>query len=530
MDAPSENVTNVEENKDNRLTPIVRPPNHGAYFLNEKTGAFVRLEAGKNEDLQVTNADRGFGFVQPVGTVISDPGKIWTIWSKMMNLRNMQITRYDGKVLLQENWIDDPGMANIAWLPSFTLPANKNENEIEEAVIQVEIEKNLRPGFYILHDDSFLMGQQREDVTAYYPFIVSSESKKEQAWLNHAEGCFKKIFAQYENVFQSGVQNNYKALRACAEKQHLAMKMAKTNDVKQKLRKQLLFLSSLANPSMTEVKNMLFEQMAANGDELSLWFWKKTHSDALDKLTEVASCLKRGVDYADLLPGLYSYYLGTLMPPVLDLEAFIWIPFTYLDKNSDVVKLLFASITEKTDDWKLLLVQILGAIEVKRLQKVAQTNPELKDWIDQLMQNNARYFSELIEDVRVLDKPLTVAIGPFEFQGLTPEEEAEVEQKSIAHEKQLISCYHGFERRIGKRATAFMLEILLDKQIMGRDLTATMKDPFEAHRRIPAVDAEFVQCARHALSDIALRPSLDPNKSVSMMVATSGQKISPWLK
>lgn len=530
MEVPSEQTTNVEENKDNKLTPIVRPPNHGAYFLNEKTGEFVRLDAGKNEDLQVTNADRGFGFLQPVGTVISEPGKIWTIWSKMMNLRNMQITRYDGKVILQENWIDDPGMANIAWLPSFTLPANKNEKEIEDAIVQVEIEKTLRPGFYILHDDSFLMGQQREDVTAYYPFIISAETKKEQAWLNLADGCFKKIFTQYENVFQSGVQNNYKALRACAEKQHLAIKMAKTNEIKQKLRKQLLFLSSLANPSMTEVKNMLFEQMDAKGDELSLWFWKKTHSDALDKLTKVASCLKRGVDYADLLPGLYSYYLGTLMPPVLDLEAFIWIPFTYLDKNSDVVKLLFASITEKTDDWKLLLIQILGAIEIRHLQNVAQTTPELKDWIAQLMQNNARYFSELLEDLRVLDKPLTVAIGPFEFQGLTPEEEALVEQKSMTHEKQFISCYHCFERRIGKRATAFMLEILLDKQIMGRDLTATMKDPFEVHRRIPAVDAEFIQCARHVLSDIALRPSLDPNKSVTMMVATSGQKISPWLK
>ena len=350
-------VTSVTEEpldahkKEDAPQPIVRPPNQGVYFVRDLSGEHVRLEAGKTTDLQVTNADRGFGFTQPVGTVISNPANVWTIWSRTMNLRNVQITRYDGTVILSENWIDEPASSNIAWLPALALPSIKNDRELEDSIIQLQLEKTPRPGFYILHDDSFLRARLKDEVTAYYPFIIANDGNKELVWQNAADACFKRIFTQYENAYQSGVQSNYKVLRSCAERQHLALKLTKQNDVKQRLKKQLLFLSSLANPSMTEVKNMLYEQMAPKGDNLTVWFWKKSHAEALDRLSKVASCLRRGVAYEDLLPGLYSYYLGTLMPPVLDLEAFVWIPFTYLDPKSDLLKSLFHSIMEDREDW-----------------------------------------------------------------------------------------------------------------------------------------------------------------------------------
>lgn len=529
-------VTSVTEEpldahkKEDAPQPIVRPPNQGVYFVRDLSGEHVRLEAGKKMDLQVTNADRGFGFIQPVGTVISDPANVWTVWSRTMNLRNVQITRYDGTVILSENWIDEPANTNIAWLPSLTLPALKNDRELEDSIIQLQLEKNLRPGFYVLHDDSFLRARLKDEVTAYYPFIIANDGNKEQVWLNAADACFKRIFTQYENAYQSGVQSNYKVLRGCAERQHLALKLTKQNDVKQRLKKQLLFLSSLANPSMTEVKNMLYEQMAPKGDNLTVWFWKKTHADAVDRLSKVASCLRRGVAYEDLLPGLYSYYLGTLMPPVYDLEAFVWIPFTYLDPKSDLLKRLFNLIVDRNDDWKILLVQILEAIELDRINKSSRSNAALKEWAESMTQDNLRAFSELSEELKLLDKTQTIAVGPFTFRNLSEEEQAEVEQKARSHESQLNSCYRNYERRVGKRASSFILEVPLDNQISGRPLMAVMKDPFEEHRRLPAVDSEFIQCVRHVYSDLALRPTLNPEKSVSFMVSISAQKISPWLK
>lgn len=529
--APEQKETSESQNKEETQKPIVRPPNQGVYFVRELSGEHVRLDAGKTTDLQVTNADRGFGFTQPVGTVISDEANLWTIWSRTLNLRNIQITRYDGTVILPENWIDEPSNVNIAWLPSLTLPSIKNNRELEDSIMQLQLEKSLRPGFYILHDDSFLRARLKDEVTAYYPFIIANDGNKEHVWQNAADACFKRIFTQYENAYQqSGVQSNYKVLRNCAERQHLAIKLTKQNDVKQRLKKQLLFLSSLANPSMTEVKNMLYEQMAPKGDNLTVWFWKKSHAEALERLSKVVSCLRRGVAYEDLLPGLYSYYLGTLMPPVLDLEAFVWIPFTYLDPKSDLVKRLFNLIMEDNDDWKLLLVQLLGAIELDRLSKSSRAESSLKAWVDAMIQENERYFSDLGEEIKVLDKPQTIAIGPFAFQNLDDEEQETVERKARSHESQLNSCYRNYERRVGKRATSFVLEVPLDNQLMGRPLLVVMKDPFEEHRRLPAVDSEFIQCVRHVYSDLALSPTLNPEKSVRFMISMSAQKISPWIK
>ena len=141
-----------------------------------------------------------------------------------------------------------------------------------------------------------------------------------------------------------------------------------------------------------------------------------------------------------------------------------------------------------------------------------------------------RYFSDLGEEIKVLDKPQTIAIGPFAFQNLDDEEQETVERKARSHESQLNSCYRNYERRVGKRATSFVLEVPLDNQLMGRPLLVVMKDPFEEHRRLPAVDSEFIQCVRHVYSDLALSPTLNPEKSVRFMISMSAQKISPWIK
>lgn len=530
IQAASETPDNEGENyKKEYQPPIVRPPNMGIYYTTHKSDEPLRLEAGSTTDLQVTNADRGFGFTQPVGKIITDTLKTLTVWSRAMNLRNIQITRYDGAAILSENWLDEPSVENIAWIPSVSLPVVKNETEIEDAIIQVELEKPLRPGFYILHDDSFLRARQKNEVTAYYPFIVSGENNTRHVWTTSAESCFKRIFAQYEQALPEG-QSQYKALRGCAERHHLALKLTTENEAKQKFQKQLLFLSSLANPAMTEVRNRLYEQMAPKGDALTIWFWKKSHADALERLKKIASCLRRGMAYDEILPGLYSYYLGTLMPPVTDLEAFIWIPFTYLEPDSDLLKRLYHSILAGNEDWKLLLVQILGAIEVTRLLKTDTPETSLKTWIASMTQDGMRDFAEIHEEIRLLEKPQTIAVGPFSYHGLTEEEQTEIEQKARQYDSQLTECYHNFERRIGKRASSFILEIALDNQVIGRNLPVVFKDPFEAHRRLPATDQAFVQCARRVLSDLALRPSLNPDKSVQIMISTSNQKISPWLK
>ena len=522
VSGPEPEASAVQVQKTDASVP--HPDYPGVFIMHNDM--FVEIARGSADELKTTNAERGFGFLQPLGEHYSVPITSWTILSKRLNLTTLQISRLEGFVIMPNLWFEAVSHENAAWLPKFTVPTSIKIPNPNEPLAQMTINEPLEPGFYVLHDDSFVRSRKTGEVSAYYPFVVVDSESGLRPWEEEAQRCFELFFSQYENAQFGQTAKDMKALRHCAELQQLIMKMRGAERDEQKITDRLLFLSSIARDTSSDVRAELYKRMDASGSELSTWLWERAHAEIIHRLTEVSRRLKENVPYEEQLRPLYEYYLGTSTPNIRGLRSLLWLPFVALDSSDPQLELLFSSIGDE-GVWQPLLVQILGALEVERIQKMAHDHSTISKWLGRVQHDIDASFSEMHRKIKPRSSMATASIGPFTFNNVSAEDANALRQKALSRSKEFTSCYNALERRRGRRDTFLVMEIPLDDHIVGREVHSVLKDPFDVERRLPVVDAEFIHCTRKVFHDLSLPSVFEPSKTMSFVVSVHGQNAAP---
>ncbi len=520
----------VEEN----VTPQWAKPDRPGVYLNYNQ-TFVELFRGNLDDLQTTNADRGFGFLTPVGQRYAGDNQVWTVWNRRLNPNTLQITRMDGAVILSDDWVEDVSNENVAWLPAYSVPLEIRQVSKNDPIVHLTATEPLTPGFYVLHDDSFVRARHKNEVAAYYPFLITDDNSVEMLWQRAAENCFTRLFEKYDSQF-NGKVDKIGELKACAEQNVLSQRLSRDESKRALFQNQRLFLASNARVSFNTIETKIFDKQDLQGDALERWFWKRAKFSILMRLQSLHDRLVANAEsgantpYQDYLPSLYRYYLATENPTQQGLEGLFWIPFSALSPDDAQLKALFSALTTN-EDWRPRLTTLLGAVEWRKIASAVENNPEFEPWFKAMSPDVVAAFKDIAAKIALRDEPATLTIGPFEVSQLPPEDQLSVVQKVTKRAKALESCARGLERRLGKRNATLIFEFNFDTSL-GAHTTTRLIDPFAETRRVstPVVDAEFTQCVRQNLTEITVTPSLTPVLHASFALTIHAQKQAPWQK
>jgi len=519
---PTEEPAPVPEQK---VVEVAHPDHPGVFFQHD--GMFIEMQRGTENELMTTNAERGFGFSQPQGDHYSVPLKSWTVWSKRMNLTTLQITRIEGTVIMPQVWFDAVSNENIAWLPSSSVKLKVSVPNKTEPLAVISVDEPLAPGFYVLHDDSFVRARQTDEVTSYYPFIITDD-QNQLAWEVEAQRCFESFFAQYELAKFGQTAKDFKKLRQCAELHQLSYKLVESEKNHTKIKDQLLFLASIAREASSEVRAQLYNRMDVKGSELTSWFWQRIHAEVMHRLTEIAHRVRENVPYDDQVRALYEFYLGTATPNDTGLKTLYWVPFAVLDPQDEQLQTLFEDINNDAL-WAPQLIDLLGAIEYNKIERIAQKNPVIDSWFESFKKDIDPRFTEKLESLKFRDQSASIAFGPMWFSGVLESERTMLTEKVNSKLKEISSCYNSLEKRKGRRDALLVFDISLDNHLTGRGVPMTLRDPFGDERKAPVYDNDFSQCLRKAFSDVSLPATLDPSKFLSFTIVIHGKNKSAAL-
>lgn len=441
----------------------------------------------------------------------------------------------DGVAILPDNWSLDSKTENVAWLPLYSVPVETHYLNSSEHMVKLGVLEPLKPGFYVLHDDSFLQARRKDEVSSYYPFVIVDSNSDEDMWQIGASTCFAELFKKYDKVGSETKQDDSAAIRACAELQHLSARLNESDDNRAKLGRQMLFLAGLSHRFGRDIEQRMFDQMSAHGEALDVWFWKHSKLNILSRLDQVVRRLQVNADsnantpYAEFLPSLYAYYLGVTNPAQQGLEALFWVPFSVLKADDAALRSLYTKIITN-ERWQILLVSLLGAIEYKSLKAFASQSKENAAWLKSVELDIPASFREMADLIEVQETRSTSVLGPFITRNVAEEEVGALVQKITSNTKAVDACRRDLERRVGKMNATVVVDINLENAL-GVHNNIVITDPFANQRRTsrPLFDAEFAQCTKQAFSSLVGRPSLEMEKHVSFAFTMNGQTTAPWL-
>lgn len=509
---------------------LSRPEDLGAFLRHE--GGLIELRRGQISDLFPTNAERGFGFSEARGELIVSNSTGLVVNTPRLNAHTLQLTRIEGYAVLPPVWSDEARAENVAWLPTKSIPVSLKVLNKDEGYAEMSMDAPLTPGFYVLHDDSFIRARMRSEVSAYYPFVVTAAKGAELPLVSALRRCFDAAFLSYENaVVPLPDEEDLRAIRACATRHQLLMRMASTKaEVKVQLKEQLLFLQRVSESNAPALRNLLIESMNPNSAGLALWFWEQIQGDVLLKLTALHKKLAEGQALdPQMIADLYYYYYGEEKGPQSSLDALLWLPFYRVDGNNPYIGELFSKVTANRP-WVLDLIELLGAIQIEKIKTHAQSNDKITNWYELFADEIPLAFREKAANLRLNPVGASAVIGPIFFSEVSKEQELVIRTALQARARELIACTRSLERRLGKRSAFFVFYLPLDTNLMGRDTASSMRDPIDQLRANPIVDPDFIACNKAVFDSIALPPALEPIQSVTFGITINTSLTAPWLK
>ena len=522
LTACSRGRTDSESSKDAQNAPETAAPEvvEPTHALPPGDGAFVRngdvfksINAGDNAWLLPTNADRGFGFGYPAGTVVSSKTREFTIQAPQIHPDMLQITRFSGVAASTEHWTDEVSNANVAWIAEAHIPTEVEIIQSDKGTTDIHLTEDLEPGFYVIHDDTMMRGRRNEDVTAYYPFIVHKGGS--EIWTHKAEGCFKSQFEKYGALLPMTAPDDIKAIQTCAQTVRIALKAARDDEKSiQTNQLRLIWLSRLALPNDPVIASAMRLHMSKDSDGLAHDLWQTVQSDDLNMLSQLyaASKSKQPLDKDFVRQIVADNMPGSETTSVLALSWMVFV--TPKASENEQIQDLFEKISSG-EDYQTDLLAMIGGIHWRRMMDLASTQRSLSPYIQKLKANVDEHFVSAAASLQANKSRDKVFLGPFGFENI-PDEEISAWRATLMDKKRDIESCLG-QSNIRDNAT-LILEQPLNGSIIGSEKPGTLRDPIDKLRSLPVIPPETVNCILKAFGSLPFNPSLDNDQSVKMAI------------
>lgn len=493
-----------------------------------ENGVFVgdvdhEIPAGNLERLMPTNAERGFGFGAPSGTQISQEAMNLTIFHTPLKTRQLQITFYRGIAVNAEAWGSDVNDSNVAWLPEHSVKFRARYDEDNPEFAQIEFREPLTLGFYVLHDDSLMRAEHKEDVTAYYPFVVTDKSQK-PPWNADADACFKAFYDVMGSdlPLKTPQKIDRTSVVGCALKQRLAWKADSANDETcEKMRLRAIYLARLFDADNLDTQLLLRKYAKPLGKNLSDELWRIEQLDQIQRLDRIHAKLTAHEPIEpELLSSLHAYYQPQIVEsdderlkePLMTLS---WIPFVTLAATENRLQTLLDKTIHQTP-WELELIEILGAMVFREILDIAQKNKTYVPWLKQVETRAPSSFRELATSLSFRRTPLTPVFGPYLFENVPEDEISAWRATLMVQAEEARDC---FPQPYRGESAFFVLEQPLTKTSMVSQNFGVLHDPEDKHRSRPAIDPAIVQCVLKSFANVPSLPSLEREQKAFIAIS-----------
>lgn len=510
-----------------------KPKQEGIFIRNEEK--FLEIKAGSAELLKPTNAERGFGFEQPVGlseTAVQD----FSIVTTTLNLSQLQITSFKGISVNTDHWFDNVDNTNVAWIPEHDVSMNLNVIEPESGFAEIHLNTALEPGFYILHDDSFLRSRRAEDVSAYYPFVVFNSDMK-SLWETEADKCFKQFSDTYADILMlDDIEDlDTKSLKKCVNSQRVSWKYLISDEkLSQTYKARTVYLSRLFDSSDKDTHIALVDLMKSKDDGLLQQLWKIEQNDLLQKLVQLSTLSLQG---GDLPPRLANSIIDSfnqinkskIAPSnsvndddlsASSLMMISWVPFIYLSADDPTLQAFFEAMisNEQLDS---ALIELAGAIHYQNLFSAVQQNKSLASWFKQIEPSIPVAFKSKAAMLSFRKERESVVVAPYILEGIPTPEQSSWKATLKAKESAVKSCFP--KNYSGPNAT-FILEQPLNGAGIGRPNKGVLRDPIDTRRPQPAFSPEIISCILDAYSDLPTSPALQTTQTAKIAISFSNNE------
>ena len=300
----------------------------------DRTQKFTAIKTGRKNLLLATNAERGFGFAFPTGTVI--PGNVRDFTLKLDGVRPefLQITQYRGVAAPTPHPLDPPDDTNTAWIPTRAIPIDVQEYE---DFIDIHLEAPLQPGFYVLHDDSLMRARHNEDVTFYHPFRVMA-SGSVSPWDVDSERCFADLVPRLSGG-KALSREVRERLQACATAQRLSWKLH-LDDRTDHSAMRMLYLARFLAPDDAVVQRQLNAATTKPQNEIELEIYRVAQEDQIERLDAIYAQLQGGGEPDEATMRAAVRFIRPESQDV-GLRSLLWIPFWRVAPGPEALGRLF---------------------------------------------------------------------------------------------------------------------------------------------------------------------------------------------
>lgn len=518
------------ENKVN-LADYNLPVFEGAFVVRD--GKFEEIAAGSLNYLMQTNADRGFGFGHPVGISLAQNVQKFSVLHPEMNVAQIQVTSFKGIAVNSGHWFDPVDNTNVAWIPERNLAIDLNVIDSESGFAEIRLKEDLVPGFYVIHDDSFLRSRVSSDVTSYYPFIVLASEEK-SSWESEADKCFAPFIQKYGDVISLDNidELDAKSLKKCENLQRVAWKyMLDDEEISQQFKARTIYLSRLLDSGDTDMHRALLDTMDLKKSGLLQQLWQIEQNDLIQRLAKLQSLSSVGGDLPPLLVQLVvdsiQFQSGSVLERSVNvaelavdpLMMISWVPFAHCSSDDPAITALWEAILNKKPVEKLL-IDLTGAIQYHQLFQIIQKNTGLASWFKQIETNVPMSFKSRAASLNFRNNGSSIVIGPCLFSGVLPSEQSSWCATLKAKEKDLKSC---FPNNYNGQNTIMILEQPLNGVSLGHEAKGTLRDPIDTQRAKPVISPEITDCILNVFAQIPASPSLDTTQ-IAKVAVTIGSK------
>ncbi len=496
-----ESLTTAPPDEDPRegVTPAMAPapllpdsplPDRFGLFWVQNTGAqpsLHEIERGDPLDLHPTNADRGFGFVRPIGTVLDQAQPLLVLWTGTLNPATLRLTRFAPEAILPPRWWEKSREGFVGWLPASIAPIVSERLEDHPGMMRLQPAVPLTPGFYAIHDGGLIRGRQRADVQTFFPFRIAraDDPPGDAAWYTQTNTCLQDLENRLFEACTIDASTNpptarldHRAfarthadhLRRCAVRFHALMSAVDDEHLRLAARTALFALDALAHEPDWQATETLYQSLKPGQEGAALlWFWLEW--TLLDRIITARTASAGGdIRLAEerAAPLAKLYFMPTGNPqrpqPGALISELAWVPFV-LDPQWPELARLTALRAEAIDAHEEILT-LLAAHRLKRLQRLPQLFPEAR-FIPLLAPITASLPADIQNAAQSLDldraQERSIALGPLIEERTDNAPPMPAELKTLldewfrARRKNITRCYERLERRLGEPVQGLVL-------------------------------------------------------------------------
>lgn len=484
------------------------PPAPDAYLCSN--GEFVHIERGDTGLLMPTNAERGFGFAKPAGTKLPAGSSEFSVLSEALHAEQLQITQFRGIATATTEPYARVDNTNTAWLPGKSLSAKVRSLDPEAGFSEITLDAPLDPGFYVLHDETLFRAHVADEVTAFYPFIVTSDEKAD--WQIAAEACFGDIHKTYGDAPGSPLEaaKLSDSQKSCISALRL---LWKSGDAGRDIEKQLVYLSRLSNPKSNDTHQKILAFMDETQNDLSADLWKIEQADQMYRLASLYTNLR-----TDIQEAVLAHY-G--MPIKGALKNLTWLPFSASAQPDDASALsdLFDKILS-AEDYTKQLIRLLGAIHYDRVHRSALAHAHLGAWFRKFDSLTPAAFKTAAAEIRTKSRMDELTIGPFRFKNVPEDAHSAWKAAVTAKLPDLRKC---IAKGDAPHGALLLVSQPLNGTGFGREITGSLREIGNEDNKISSLSQSATTCILKVFGSLPSEPALDQSQHLKVAITIPRQ-------